>query len=152
MRCNDERAQAVALIGKLIGQLLKRGSLTIISPDGSRATYGPGGGENITIRLHDRKVPFDIVRNPRLGFGEAFMDGRLTIEDGDILGLLTMVTGQNRWEDGGSGRKAMQRGQEGRSPRCGGAIRPGKARRNVAHHYDHRQRALRSLPRRRPPI
>ena len=34
-----------------------------------------------------RKVAFDIVRNPRLGFGEAYMDGRLIIEDGTILDL-----------------------------------------------------------------
>ena len=125
----------MALIGKLIGQLLRRGSLTIISPDGKKATYGPSGGENITIRLHDRKVPFEIVRNPRLGFGEAYMNGRLTIEDGDILGLLTMVTGQNRWEDGSSGRKAMQRGKKVVAALWRRNL-PGKARRNVAHHYD----------------
>jgi len=125
----------VALIGKLIGQLLKRGSLTIISPGGKAATYGPGGGENITIKLHDRRVAFEIVRNPRLGFGEAFMDGRLTIEDGDILGLLTMVTGQNRWEDGASGRKAMQRGKKAFAA-LWRRNKPGKARSNVAHHYD----------------
>jgi cyclopropane-fatty-acyl-phospholipid synthase len=125
----------VALIGRLIGQLLKRGTLTIIEPNGRRAAYGPGGGENITIRLHDRKVAFDIVRNPRLGFGEAFMDGRLTIEDGDVLGLLTMVTGQNRWEDGASGRKAMQRGKKVIAAMWR-RNKPGKARQNVAHHYD----------------
>jgi cyclopropane-fatty-acyl-phospholipid synthase len=125
----------VTLIGRLIGQLLKRGSLTIISPNGSQATYGPGGGESITIRLHDRRVAFDIVRNPRLGVGEAFMDGRLTIEDGDILGLLTMVTGQNRWEDGASGRKAMQRGKKVIAA-LWRRNKPSKSRRNVAHHYD----------------
>ena len=42
------------------------------------------------------------------------MDGRLTIEDGDILDLLTMVTGA---EPLGGRRQAaarsMQRGQEG---------------------------------------
>jgi cyclopropane-fatty-acyl-phospholipid synthase len=125
----------VALIGRLIGQLLKRGTLTVIYPNRSRAAYGPGDGENITIRLHDRRVAFEIVRNPRLGFGEAFMDGRLTIEDGDILGLLTMVTGQNRWEDGASGRKAMQRGKKAFAA-LWRRNKPLKARRNVAHHYD----------------
>ena len=141
----------MTLIGRLIGQLLKRGSLTIISPDGSRATYGPGGGDNITIRLHDRKVPFDIVRNPRLGFGEAYMDGRLTIEDGDILDLLTMVTGQNRWEDGGSGRKAMQRGQEG-DRRAVAAQQAGQSAAQRRPSLRFVRPALRPLPRRRPPI
>ena len=70
----------MALIGSLIGSLLKSGSLTLISPDGSRNTYGPGGGKSLTVRFADRKVSFDIARNPRLAFGEAYMDGRLTIE------------------------------------------------------------------------
>jgi cyclopropane-fatty-acyl-phospholipid synthase len=125
----------MSLIGRLLAVLLKQGQITIISPNGKRAAYGPGGGESLTVRVHDRKVLFDIVRNPRLGFGEAYMNGRLTIEDGDILSLLTMVTGQNRWEDGRSGRKAMQRGKK-----VVAALwrrnKPGKSRRNVAHHYD----------------
>ena len=45
----------MALIGSLIGKLLKRGSITIITPDGQRATYGPGGGKALTIRVADAK-------------------------------------------------------------------------------------------------
>ena len=94
----------MALIGRLIDGLLKRGSITLVMPDGNRQTHGPGGGGSLTIRLADRKVGFDIMRNPRLGLGEAYMDGRLTVEDGDILDLLELVTGSVRWEDGGRAR------------------------------------------------
>jgi cyclopropane-fatty-acyl-phospholipid synthase len=125
----------VAIIGRLIGQLLRRGSLTIISPDGSRATYGPGGGEMLTLRITDRKVLFDIARNPRLGVGEAYMDGRLLIEDGTILDLMELIVGANRWEDKAPGRTAMNKGKK----KWKALFRRNPAhasKRNVAHHYD----------------
>src|SRR5918992_2920764 len=83
-----------------------------------------------------RAVPLEIVKNPRLGLGETYMDGRLVVEDGTILDLMEMITGQNRWEDSGSKRKLF--GKKGL-----GALKaffrrndPRRARRNVAHHYD----------------
>ena len=125
----------MAIIGRLIGQLLRRGSLTIISPDGSHATYGPGGGEMLTLRITDRKVLFDIARNPRLGVGEAYMDGRLLIEDGTILDLMELIVGANRWEDKAPGRTAMNKGKK----KWKALFRRNPAhasKRNVAHHYD----------------
>ena len=126
----------MALIGALIDRLLKKGSITIVSPDGSRATHGPGGGRSLTIRLADRKVPFELMKNPRLGLGEAYMDGRLTIEDGTILDLVELITGSNRWEDGGEGRKLFGKGRFKQLKRLVRRNDPRRARRNVAHHYD----------------
>jgi cyclopropane-fatty-acyl-phospholipid synthase len=126
----------MSLIGRLIGKLLKHGSITIIYPNGRRATYGPGGGKSVTVRLRDRKVAFDLVRNPRLGLGEAYMDERLVIEDGTMLDLLELVTGSNRWEDGGKGRKLIGKSKLGALMALWRRNRPAKARRNVAHHYD----------------
>ena len=90
----------MSLIGRLVNKLLKAGSITLLLPGKPPRTYGPGGGQHLTIRFTDRKVAFDIATNPRLRLGEAYMDGRLVIEDGTILDLLEMVTGSNRWEDG----------------------------------------------------
>ena len=126
----------MSLIGRLIGKLLKRGSITVIFPDGGRETYGPGGGKALTIRFRDRKVVFDILRNPRLGFGEAYMDGRLVIEQGTMLELLELVTGSNRWEDGGKGRKLIGKSRLGALKALLRRNPAAKARRNVAHHYD----------------
>ena len=95
----------MALIERLAGQLVRKGRLTLVMPDGSRKDYGPGGGKSVTVRLADRRVAFDIARNPRLGLGEAYMTGRILIEEGDILDLMEVVIGSNRWEDGGGGRK-----------------------------------------------
>ncbi len=125
----------MALIERLAGNLVRMGRLTLIMSDGSRRSFGPGGGKSVTVRLADRRVAFDIVRNPRLGLGEAYMDGRLTIEEGDILSLMEVVVGSNRWEDGGGGRKKLNRGKS----RLKALFRRNKAtraRKNVAHHYD----------------
>src|SRR5690349_17465461 len=100
----------MALIGKLVDKLLTRGSITLHAPGKPPQTFGKPGGKHLNVRFTDRKVGFDIARNPRLGIGETYMDGRLIIEDGTILDLLEMVVGANRWEDGGGGRKAMSKG------------------------------------------
>jgi cyclopropane-fatty-acyl-phospholipid synthase len=126
----------MALIGRLISKLLKRGSITIIYPDGKRATYGPGGGETITLRITDRKVLLELVRNPRLGLGEAYMDERLIVEDGTILDLFELITRSNRWEDGARGRKLIGKSKLSKLTAVWRRNKPAKARRNVAHHYD----------------
>jgi cyclopropane-fatty-acyl-phospholipid synthase len=125
----------VSLLGILIGKLLRQGQVTIISPDGSRETHGPGGGKTVAVRLHDNRVKYDIARNPRLGFGEAYMNGRLTIEDGDILEFLELVVGNNRWEDGPSGRQALHKGSS-LFKHLFRRNNPVSSRKNVAHHYD----------------
>ena len=125
----------MSMVGRLIGSLLKRGEITLVTPDGKRATYGPGGGKALTIRAADRMVLFEIMRNPRLAIGETYMDGRLVIEDGTILDLLEMVVGNNPWEDGGNNRKAIKKGKK-RFKWLFHRNRAGNSKRNVAHHYD----------------
>jgi cyclopropane-fatty-acyl-phospholipid synthase len=125
----------MSLIGRLIGQLLHNGRITLITPDGKRQTYGPGGGKSLTVRVTDRKVLFELMRNPRLAVGETYMDRRLIIEDGTILDLLELITSNNRWEEGGNNRKAIKRGKL-RWKRIFGRNRASKSKRNVAHHYD----------------
>ncbi len=124
----------MTLIGKMMGSVIRRGRLTIISPDGSRETFGTGGGE-LTVRITDPKLLFKLGKNPRLAVGEAYMDGRLIVEDGAILDLLELVTSNNRWEDKGKGRKLLNKGKK----RLKALFRRNPAKRsrsNVAHHYD----------------
>lgn len=126
----------MALIGRLIGKLLKQGRLTLVWPDGSRETYGPGGGRSLTVRIADRKVPLELMRSPRLGLGEAYMDGRLVIEDGTILDLVELITSSNRWEEGGSGRKLFAKSRLKQLQAIVRRNAPRRSRSNVAHHYD----------------
>ena len=125
----------MSLIAKLVDKLLTKGSITLLLPGKAPQTVGPGGGKHLTVRFADRKVAFDIVRNPRLGVGEAYMDGRLTIEDGTILDLLELIVESNRWEEKGEGRAALSKGKK-RLRRLFARNNFKRARRNVAHHYD----------------
>ena len=126
----------MSLIGRLVGKLLKKGSITLHTPGNSPETIGPGGDPHLTIRFTDKKVGFDIAKNPRLGLGEAYMDGRFIVEDGTILDLMEMITGQNRWEDKGSKRNLFGKGRLGQVKRLFQRNKPTRSRRNVAHHYD----------------
>ena len=126
----------MSLIGRLIDKLLNRGSITLFTPGKPPHTYGPGGGKHLNVRFADRKVAFDILKNPRLGVGEAYMDGRLVVEDGTILDLLRLVVGSNPWEGGGEGRRSYTRGKLSRASRLLRSNNLKRARKNVAHHYD----------------
>ena len=127
----------MSLIGKMVDKVLTTGSLTVKRPGKEPQTFGRGGGKHLTVRFTDRKVAFDILRNPRLGLGEAYMDGRIIIEDGTILDLLRMIVGSNRWEEKGEGRRALSKGKATKTLKrllLRNNLR--RARRNVAHHYD----------------
>jgi cyclopropane-fatty-acyl-phospholipid synthase len=125
----------MSLIGGLIDKLLTSGSITVIEPGKEPRTYGPGGGREVTVRLTGRKVIFDLLKNPRLGLGEAYMDGRLIVEEGTILDLVEMITNSNPWEDSRPERRLINRGKAGLS-RLFARNTSKRSRSNVAHHYD----------------
>jgi len=124
----------MSLIGRFINQILPVGSITLIGPGGIPETHGPGGGNHVTVRLHDKRAAFDLFRNPRLRLGELYMDGRLTIEDGTILDLLELIVGAKPWEQGR--RKALGKGKAGKLASLFRRNPVRKSRSNVAHHYD----------------
>ena len=124
----------MSLLGRFVDQLLPRGSITVVGPDGKRETHGPGGGKQVTVKLHDRRAAMDIFRNPRLKVGELYMDGRLTVEDGTILDLLELVVGAKPWEEGR--RKALGKGKASKLVSLFRRNPVRKSRSNVAHHYD----------------
>ncbi|UUR07527.1 SAM-dependent methyltransferase [Sphingomonas glaciei] len=129
------------LLQRLLGDRIRNGTLTVIMPGGERSTVG--SGEPVVVaRIHDKAALVTLLRNPRLAFGELYMDGRLTIEQGQLMDLLTVVVGANRFEDGGhKGRLKKQVGfLKGLLPRRNDAA---AARRNVAHHYDLDERLYR---------
>ena len=126
----------MALIDDLLEKLVTQGRLVVVLPSGEERAFGPGdGGEEIRIRVADRATMMRIARNPRLGFGEAYMDGRIAIERGSLLDLMRLIVGANRWEAKTPGRKALNRGKTWWKA----LFRRNEAkaaRRNVAHHYD----------------
>ncbi|MFD1788371.1 class I SAM-dependent methyltransferase [Sphingomonas floccifaciens] len=129
----------MALIDAFFARAFKRGELTVIHPDGSTRTFGTPDPDfpPVTIRLA-KGVALQILRDPATGAAEAFMDGGLSIEQGDIRGLLAMATASNLWERGSPALAgtALGRGLASLRFRLARANMARRAKRNVAHHYD----------------
>ena len=128
------------LLDRFLGKGVKHGRLGIVFADGTSHVYGePADGfPEIVVRLADPRVPRDIIMDPRLGAAEAFMDGRLIIEEGDIMGLVTLLRANNRWDKGGEiGPPKLTRKLLNKATfaveQVNNAI---GSKENVAHHYD----------------
>lgn len=92
------------LLDKMLRTLVQKGELTVIDHDGKTYHYGTPDPKHgpITVRLTDRKAAFDIAKDPRLGAGEAYMDGRLVVEgDKDVRDLLLFARYNAPWEKAG---------------------------------------------------
>lgn len=59
-----------------IGQRLRCGTLTVVTPDQARATYrGAAPGPEATLVLHRWRTLRRLLVNGDVGFAEAYMDG-----------------------------------------------------------------------------
>ena len=126
------------LLARLMDKCLSAGRLTIVDAAGVRHVAGQvrEDGADVTVRLRDRAAQRQLLLNPKLAFGELYMDGRLTIEDGtlyDFLDLLCSAVGAFE-KDTVIGRISGVYGQVTRRIKQYNPV--GKAQRNVAHHYD----------------
>jgi cyclopropane-fatty-acyl-phospholipid synthase len=125
----------VLLLSLLFKRIVSVGRLTVIDPQGRSHVFSGEPGPNSTIRIHDDAVARAIALNPRLSLGEAFMDGRLTVEDGDIYSFLEFCAHNELRLPTSSWLTIIY--QVERLLRRFQQFNPvGKARDNVAHHYD----------------
>lgn len=124
------------LLSRLFRTIFKAGRLTVIDARGHRSTFGGDvSGPDVTIRLHDTAIEWQIALNPRLALGEAFMDGRLTIENADIYQLLDFCAlNTQRFSSFASFDPLYRLDKLFRRIQQFNPI--GRAQKNVAHHYD----------------
>ena len=124
------------LLAKVLSRVMGEGQLTIIDAAGrTHRIQGARPGPTVTMRLYGRWTGLRLLLRPRLAFGEAFMDGKLVVENGTIYDLLDLL-GRNmavlettpfvRWS---YSFQRLVRAIEQYNP-------IGTAERNVAHHYD----------------
>ena len=125
---------SMRLLCGLLRQIVRKGALTIIGPDG--VSYHVGyGAPSVAIRIVDRAVILRLVTNPDLALGEAYMDGGLVIEDGGIYDFLDLCFANLGWRSGHGLRRV--RATVKRLVRRIAQHNPiPVARSNVAHHYD----------------
>ena len=79
------------LLDKMLKKLVVKGELVVIDHDGKTGRYGSPDSDlgAITVRLTDRRAAFHIAKDPRVGAGEAYMNGWLAVEPPhDIRDLL----------------------------------------------------------------
>jgi len=128
------------LLDRFLARAVRKGRLGVVFADGSASTYGePAAGfPEIVLRFTDAAVARDIVLDPRLGAAEAFMDGRLLIEEGDVMGLVGLLRMNDPWERGNNNLRASRlKWLINRASFAAEQInnRVG-SKKNVAHHYD----------------
>ena len=119
----------------LLKRLIVHGKLTVIDAAGKTQVFEGASGPEITIRLHDRSVERQLALQPTLAFGEAYMHGRLTVEDGSLYDFLDLA-GANLAL---SHANILMRARvyiERWLRRVTEFNTIGRARRNAEHHYD----------------
>jgi len=125
------------LFDRLMQRVVREGELEVVDPGGQLRRYGAprAGHPPVRVRIADDATARAIAINPALGAGEAYMDGRLVPEQGDILALLDLITFNLRWQRDNPVRFALWR-QARLAAWWDGINFARRAKRNVAHHYD----------------
>jgi cyclopropane-fatty-acyl-phospholipid synthase len=125
------------LLARSLSAFIRHGRLRLIDHRGRSFVVGDGTRPEVALRLLDAKVGRLIAFDPDLGLGEAYMDGRIVLDAGDLLDLFELVF-KNGFEFG-QGLPLVPRLHRWtryllrRLDQWNPAAR---ARKNVAHHYD----------------
>ena len=107
--------------------------MTFTTASGAKFTCGDGTGQPASVRFLTRRTERRILLNPELALGEAFMNGTFVVEDGSIADALAILFDQPemvpRWARLQWWLRYLARHLRQLNLR-------GRARNNVAHHYD----------------
>ena len=134
-------AEVMWLLSKLLARVIKRGELTIIDARGTARTWGAHDPAHapVTLRFPRAHTPNRIALSPRLGFGEAWLNGEIVFERGDIRDLLALFRVNAPWETDRDALKPKGNVRRAIGTAIGKLDRLNwerKSKRNVAHHYD----------------
>jgi cyclopropane-fatty-acyl-phospholipid synthase len=123
------------LLDVMLRRIVRRGDLTFIDAQGSSHRYGDGTGPAVVVRVSQRRVEWHLVLDPQLALGESYMQGTLQMERGRIYDLLELLLSNAQRDPVPAWARALDivRYLIRRAAQFNPA---GRARRNVAHHYD----------------
>ena len=83
------------LLDKMLKPLVREGRLHVIDHDGKTYDYGDPSADPITVRFTDKGAALHVAKDPRMGAGEAYMDGRMVVEPPhDIRDMILFLMGQ----------------------------------------------------------
>jgi cyclopropane-fatty-acyl-phospholipid synthase len=126
-----------AALDALLRRFIVLGRLTLRWPNGEVTTYtGREDGPDAALTLRTQAAVRQLVLNPALAVGEAYMDGTLAPEGCTIFELLELLIRNRAANERGhplmqlrSGLRQVKRRLDQYNPAT-------RAQRNVAHHYD----------------
>ncbi len=124
------------VLDPLLRKLIRHGSLRVIDWKGNSETYGDGWGPRITIRIHDRGTAWRLLLNPQFETGEAYMEERLTVEEGTLRDFLDLVFRSLGLQPLSYPLRGLTEGFRTLMRRIHQHNHVSRSRRNVAHHYD----------------
>lgn len=126
------------LLSKLLRALVREGRLLVTDYNGKEYAFGDSTAPPLRIRLTDKGAAFHIAKDPRVGAGEAYMNGRLIVEPPhDIRDFILFITGNaSRQGRDVAPESRLKDGIEWIMARADQFNRRAKARANVVHHYD----------------
>jgi cyclopropane-fatty-acyl-phospholipid synthase len=121
------------LLRYFLGQFVHRGTMIFTTASGATFTCGDGTGQPVAVRFTTSATERRILLNPELALGEAYMDGTFVVENGTIADVLAILMDQPQvvpnWARLQWWLRYLARHLKQFNFR-------GKARNNVAHHYD----------------
>jgi len=123
------------LLQLVLASIVRTGSLRVTTARGRSFTLGDGTGKPAAVRFNNSWALLGVLLDPELRLGEAYMDDTLVIEDGTLADFLAIAMSQN-----GAARLPPMAGllflARFVRRRLQQFNRRGRARKNVAHHYD----------------
>ena len=124
------------MLARLLSKIYKKNGIVLIDSKGQKYICGqPDLNKPITVKLLEKSLNWKLALNPDLNFPEAYMRGKIQIENASLLEFLNM-TFENigRGEINFSGYVIKKIFHYWRF--LTNYNLPGRSKRNVRHHYD----------------
>lgn len=128
-----------APLTRLLHTIIKEGRLVVRDSRGWVYYFGDGTGPEIAIHLTAFRTEWQLARDPELAAGEAYMQGRLVMEQGTIYDFIELAMRNMvrhplpAWAQAFARLRALKRRHDETNPIA-------RARDNAHHHYDLDQR------------
>jgi cyclopropane-fatty-acyl-phospholipid synthase len=119
----------------VLDRIVATGHLNLIDAHGRNHGFGDHSGPPVIARIADKRTELRLALNPALALGEAYMDGRLILEQGTIYDFLEVILKNlapmrwPRWLWLIDHARSVARPFRHYNP-------VPRAKRNAAHHYD----------------
>lgn len=125
------------LLDKMLRAVVRKGRLVVTDRDGTEYSYGDAAADPVRIRFTDKGAALHVAKDPRIGAGEAYMDGRLVVEPPhDIRDMVLLVMGNASSGGGMAAPNPLRRAAQWLGFKADQINLRAKASANVVHHYD----------------